>query len=65
MNETVISNLRFANDIAAALESESELQSLIDRIVEVSGKMGMMVNIEKTEVHVGPEKVNTEIKIRR
>jgi len=47
------------------MESEGELQSLINRIVEESGKIGMMVNIEKTEVqHVGPERVNIEIKIR-
>jgi len=65
MNGNVISNLRFADNIAATMESEGELQSLINRIVEESGKMGMIVNIEKTEVqHVGPERVNIEIKIR-
>jgi len=46
------------------MESEAELQSLINRIVEETGKMGMMFNIEKTEVQrVGPERVNIEIKI--
>jgi len=65
MNVNVISNLRFADDIAATMESDQgELRSLINRIVEKSGKMGMMINIEKTEVqHVGPEIVNIEIKI--
>jgi len=64
MNVNVISNLRFADDIAATMESDQgELRSLINRIVEKSGKMGMMINIEKTEVqHVGPEIVNIEIK---
>jgi len=56
MNGNVISNLRFADDIAATVESVGELQSLINRIVDESGKMDMMVNIEKTTVqHVGPE----------
>jgi len=65
MNGNVISNLRFADDIAATMLSEGELQSLINRIVEESGKMGMMFNIAKTDVqHVGPERVNIEIKIR-
>ena len=64
MNGNVISNLRFADDIAATMENKEELQSLINRIVEESGKMGMVVNTEKTEVqHVGPERVNMEIKI--
>jgi len=46
------------------MESEDELQSLINRIIEESGKIGMMVSIEKTEVqHVGPERVNIEFKI--
>jgi len=62
MNGNVISNLRFVDDIAATMDSEGELQSLINRILEESGKMGMMVNIEKTEVqHVGPGRVNIEI----
>jgi len=34
MNGNIISNLRFADDIAATMESEGELQSLINRIVE-------------------------------
>jgi len=43
-----------------------ELQSLINRTVEVNGKMGTMVNIEKTDVqHVGPERVNIVITIGR
>jgi len=59
---SAISDLQ--TDIVATMESEGELQSLIKWIVEESGKMGMMVNIEKTEVqHVGPETVNIEFKI--
>ena len=50
INGHVISNLRFADDIAALAEKEKELQQVVDNIVAESKKMGMMVNIEKTEV---------------
>jgi len=40
MNGNIISNLRFADDIAATMESKGELQSLMKRIVEESGKNG-------------------------
>jgi len=37
MNGNVISNLRFADDIAATMKSEGEPQSLINRILDESG----------------------------
>jgi len=60
----VISNLRFADDIAALAETEEELQHMVNNIVTESKRMGMMVNIEKTEIqHIGYQKKETKIKI--
>jgi Reverse transcriptase (RNA-dependent DNA polymerase) len=54
MNGYVINNLRFADDIAATAENQQKLQLIVDNIVAESTRMGMKVNIEKTEVqHVG------------
>ena len=43
-------NLRFADDIAVLAEEELELQDSVDRIAVASGKMGMQINAEKTEI---------------
>ena len=54
MNGYVINNLRFADDVAATTENQQELQLIMDNIVTESARMGMKVNIKKTEVqHVG------------
>jgi len=64
MNGNVISNLQFANDIAALAESQDELQGLVNNIVTESKKMGMAVNIEKTEVqYIGPKRKEVKRKI--
>jgi hypothetical protein len=64
INGHVISNLRVADDIAALAEKKKELQQVVDNIVAESKKMGMMVNIEKTEVqHIGTQTKEIHIKI--
>ena len=45
----LINNLRFADDIAVLTESERGLQVLVSRIDEISSKMGMRINLDKTE----------------
>jgi len=47
-----MNNLRFADDIAAVPENEHHLQTVVDGIESESTKMGMRINIEKTEVQL-------------
>ena len=46
----VISNLRFADDIAVLEESEDGLQRLVSNIHRESTRFGLKINISKTEV---------------
>ena len=48
----LINNLRFADDIAVLTESERGLQVLVSRIDEISSKMGMRMNLDKTECQI-------------
>jgi len=45
----VISDLRFADDIALLAEQAQGLQESLTRVVEVSQRMGMAINVAKTE----------------
>ena len=50
-----ISNLRYADDTTLMAESEEELKSLLMKVKEVSEKVGLELNIQKTKVMVsGP-----------
>ena len=50
-----INNLRYANDTTLMAESEEELKSLLMRVKEESGKVGLKLNIQKTKIMVsGP-----------
>ena len=42
-------DLRYADDMILAC-SEIQLQELVDRLVRVSGKYGLLINAEKTKV---------------
>ena len=44
-----INNLRYADDITLMAESE-ELKSLLMKVKEESGKVGLKLNIEKTKI---------------
>ena len=42
-------NVRYADDTAIIATSEEKLQALMDKVVEESRKMGLSINIKKTE----------------
>ena len=45
-----INNLRYADDTTLMAESEEELKSLLMKVKEESGKVGLKVNIQKTKI---------------
>ena len=45
-----ISNLRHADDTTLMAESEEELKSLLVKVKEESGKVGLKLNIQKTKI---------------
>ena len=45
-----ISNLRCADDTTLMAESEEELKSLLMKVKEESGKVGLKLNIHKTKI---------------
>ena len=45
-----ISNLRYVDDITWMAGSEEELKSLLMRVKEVSEKVGLKLNIQKTNI---------------
>ena len=50
-----ITNLRYADDTIFMAESEEELKSLLMKVKEESEKVGLTLNIQKTEIwHLVP-----------
>ena len=45
-----ISHLRYADDTTLMAESEEELKSLLMKVKEESGKVGLKLNIQKTKI---------------
>ena len=45
-----INNLRYADDTTLMAESEEELNSLLKKVKEESEKVGLKLNIQKTEI---------------
>ena len=45
-----INNLRYADDTTLMAESEEELKSLLIKVEEESGKVGLKFNIQKTKI---------------
>ena len=45
-----INNLRYADNTTLMAESEEELKSLLMKVKEVSEKVGLKLNIQKTEI---------------
>ena len=43
-------NLRYADDTTLIAESEEELKSLLMKVKEASEKVGLKLNIQKTEI---------------
>ena len=49
-----INNLRYAEDTTLRAESEEELKSLLMKVKEENGKVGLKLNIQKTKMASGP-----------
>ena len=45
-----INNLRYADDTTLMAESEEELKSLLLKVKQESGKVGIKLNIQKTKI---------------
>ena len=45
-----INNLRYAEDTTLMEESEEELKSVLIKVKEESGKVGLKLNIQKTKI---------------
>ena len=45
-----INNLRYADDTTLMAESEEKLKSLLMKVKEESGKVGLKLNIQKTKI---------------
>ena len=45
-----ISNLSYADDTTLMAESEEELKSILMKVKEGSGKVGLKLNIQKTKI---------------
>ena len=45
-----INNLRYADDTTLIAESEEELKSLLMKVKEESGKVGLKLNIQKAKI---------------
>ena len=45
-----INNLRYADDTTLMAKSEEELKSLLMKVKEESGKVGLKLNIQKTKI---------------
>ena len=45
-----INNLRYADDTTLMAESKQELKSLLMKVKEQSGKAGVKLNIQKTQI---------------
>ena len=46
----IINNLRYADDTTLMVESEEELKSLLMKVKEESEKVGLKLNIQRTEI---------------
>ena len=45
-----VNNLRYADDTTLMEESEEELKNFLMKVKEESGKVGLKLNIQKTEI---------------
>ena len=54
-----ISNLRYADDTTLMTESEEELKSLLMKVKEESEKVGLKLNIQKTNLSIPKTKSKT------
>ena len=53
-----INNLRYADGTTLMVESEVELKSLLMKVKEESGKVGLKLNIQKTKI-MAPDSITS------
>ena len=58
VNGENLNNLRYADDTSLLAGSEEDLQRLLDIVVEESEKLGLSLNVKKTECVVVSKKEN-------
>ena len=56
-----INNLRYADDTTLMAESDEELKSLLMKVKEQSGKVGLKLNIQKTKIMASGPTTSWEI----
>ena len=56
-----INNLRYADDTTLVAESEEELKSLLMKVKEVSEKVGLKLNVQKTKIMASGLMISWEI----
>ena len=56
-----INNLRYADDTTLMAESEEELKSLLTKVKEESGKVGLKLNIQTTKIMASSPIISWEI----
>ena len=56
-----INNLRYADDTTLMAESEEELKSLLMKVKEVSEKVGLKLNFQKTKIMASSPTTSWEI----
>ena len=55
-----INNLRYADDTTLMAESEEELKSLLMKVKEESGKVGLKLNIQKMKIMASSWEIDGE-----
>ena len=58
-----INNLRYTDDTTLMAESEEELKSLLMKVKEESGKVGLKLNIQKTKIMASGPIISWEIDV--
>ena len=59
--EKNINNLRYADDTSLRAESEEELKSLLMKVKEESEKVGLNLNIQKTNIMTSSSIISWQI----
>ena len=60
-----INNLRYADDTTLTAESEEELKSLLMKVKEESDKVGLKLNMQKTEIMASGPITSWELKKKK
>ena len=57
----IISNVRYSDDTTLTAESKKELKSLLMKVKEESGKVGLKLNIQKTKIMTSGRTISWQI----